>query len=253
MRLKNKVAIVTGGASGIGQATCCLFAEEGAMVVVADIDGEGAEKTAKSIREKGGKAIVIVSDISKEEHAARIAAEATRAFGRIDILVNNAATFVLKGIEAEIDEWRQSVGVNIIGTAMVTKYVLEEMKRTGGGSIVIIGSISSFIAQPNFAVYSATKAALVQMTRNFALDFSQFNVRVNCVCPGVTLTPASYRHMEQAKMTLDEFQSEFGKATMLKRVADPREIAYAILFLASDEASYITGTYLMVDGGYVAL
>lgn len=251
MRVKDKVAIVTGAASGIGQTTAEVLAEEGAKVVVADIDVAGGEATVATIRGKGGTVLFVPADISKEADAKRISDEAVRNFGRIDILVNNAATFVLKGFEASVEDWQRSLGVNVIGTAMVTKYAVEHMKKNGG-AIVILGSISSFVGQPNFYAYSATKAALLQMTRNMAMDMGPHKIRVNCVCPGTILTPASYRHMEKVGMTLEQFNAEEGSKTFLARVGSTREVAYAILFLASDEASFITGASLMVDGGYTA-
>jgi len=251
MRVKDKVAIVTGAASGIGQTTAEVLAEEGAKVVVADIDVAGGEATVATIRGKGGTVLFVPADISKEADAKRISDEAVRNFGRIDILVNNAATFVLKGFEASVEDWQRSLGVNVIGTAMVTKYAVEHMKKNGG-AIVILGSISSFVGQPNFYAYSATKAALLQMTRNMAMDMGPHKIRVNCVCPGTILTPASYRHMEKVGMTLEQFNAEEGAKTFLARVGSTREVAYAILFLASDEASFVTGASLMVDGGYTA-
>jgi len=251
MRLKDKVAIITGSGSGIGQATAVLFAEEGAKVVVADVDLAGGEKTVLEIQQKGGQALFVHADISEEEDAKKIADEAVRVFGRIDILVNNAATFVLKGFEATVEEWQRSLGVNVIGTALCTKHAVEHMKKTGG-AVVILGSISSFVAQPNFFAYSATKAAMLQMARNMAMDLGPYRIRVNCVCPGTILTPASYRHMAKAGLTLEQFNAEEGAKTFLGRIGKPREVAHAILFLASDEASYITGTALMVDGGYTA-
>jgi len=145
------------------------------------------------------------------------------------------------------------LGVNVIGTSLVTRYALEAMKKAGGGSIVNLASISSWVGQPNFITYSATKAAILQMTRNMAMDFAPYHVRVNCVCPGTILTPASYRHMEKTGMTLEQFDAEEGAKTFLKRVGKGREVGYAILFLASEEASFITGTHLMVDGGYTAM
>ncbi len=251
MRVQNKVAIVTGAGSGIGRATAELLAEEGAKVVVADIDPKGGNETVSTIRSKGNAAHFVQADISQEADARKISEEAVKTYGGIDILVNNAATFVLKGFEASADEWRQSLGVNVIGTAMVTKYAIEHMKKKGG-AIVILGSISSFLAQPDFFAYSATKAAMVQLCRNMAMDLGPYKIRVNAVCPGSIITAASYRHMEKVGMTLEEFDAQEGAKTFIGRAGKPREVAAAILFLASDEASYITGSHLMVDGGYSA-
>ncbi|HZT68369.1 MAG TPA: SDR family oxidoreductase [Terriglobia bacterium] len=251
MRVQNKVAIVTGAGSGIGRATAELLAEEGAKVVVADIDPEGGNGTVEAIRAKGNTAHFVQADISKEADARKISDEAVKVYGGIDILVNNAATFVLKGFEATVEEWQYSLGVNVIGTAMVTKYAVEHMKKKGG-SIVILGSISSFLAQPDFFAYSATKAAMVQLCRNMAMDLGPYKIRVNAVCPGSIITAASYRHMEKVGMTLEQFDAQEGAKTFVGRAGKPREVAYAILFLASDEASYITGAHLMVDGGYSA-
>jgi len=251
MRVQNKVAIVTGAGSGIGRATAELLAEEGAKVVVADIDPAGGNETVNAIREKGGAAHFVQADISQEADAKRISDEAVKTYGGIDILVNNAATFVLKGFEASLEEWRHSLGVNVIGTAMVTKYAVEHLKKKGG-AIVILGSISSFLAQPDFFAYSATKAAMLQLARNMAMDLGPHKIRVNAVCPGSIITAASYRHMEKVGMTLEEFDAQEGAKTFVGRAGQPREVASAILFLVSDEASYITGSHLMVDGGYSA-
>ncbi len=252
MRLKDKVAIVTGGGSGIGRATAEALAEEGAKVVVADIDAKGGEESSRTVRERGGACRFVQADISREADAKKIAEETVRAFGRIDILVNNAAAFVLKGFAATVEEWKRSLETNIIGTAMVTRYAVEHMKKNGG-AIVNLGSISSFVAQADFFAYSATKAAILQMTRNMALDLGPSNIRVNCVCPGSILTPASLRHMEKIGVTLEEFNRAEGAKTFLARAGQPREVAHAILFLVSDEASYVTGASLMVDGGYTAM
>lgn len=251
-RLEGKVAIVTGGAAGIGQATSILFAEEGAKVVVADVDEAAGAATVAHIQAQGGRAAFVRTDISQEIDARRASQEAVRTFGQLNILVNNAAAFVLKGLEASVDDWQRSLGVNVVGTALMSKYAAEEMKKAGGGAMVNLGSISSFVAQPSFVTYSATKAALVQMTRNLAMDLAPYNIRVNCVCPGTILTRASSDHMKSIGMTLPEFIAAEGPKHLLNRVGTPREVAYAMLFLVSDEASFITGAHLMVDGGYTA-
>jgi len=253
MRLKDKVAIITGGAAGIGQATAELFAEEGASVAIFDTDQSAGQQTAERIADQGGECIFVRTDISDEASVIKAINETTRRFGSIDILVNNAAAFVLKGLEATTGDWRRVLDVNVVGTALCSRYAAEEMKKAGRGAIVNLGSISSFVAQPGFVTYSSTKAAILQMTRNMALDLGQHGIRANCVCPGTILTRASRDHMEQAGLTLEEFVAEEGPKHILGRIGQPREVAYAILFLASDEASFITGAHLMVDGGYTAL
>jgi len=250
-RLQHKVAIITGAASGIGAATAELCAEEGATVVLLDTDTAG-EDVAGRIRQAGGVARFVQADISREGDVRRAAEVAAATYGRIDVLVNNAATFVFKGLDATPEEWHRSLDVNVVGTALCARYASEVMKQSGGGSIVNLGSISSFIAQPNFMTYNATKAAIVNMTRCMALDLAPHNIRVNCVCPGTIRTAATDRHMAHLGITEAQFIAENAPLHLLNRVGRPREVAYAIVFLASDEASFITAAALMVDGGYLA-
>jgi NAD(P)-dependent dehydrogenase (short-subunit alcohol dehydrogenase family) len=250
-RLAEKVAVVTGGANGIGEATAELFAEEGASVSVVDVDPRG-ESVAHRIREKGGRAIFVSADISQEDDVRRAMARAESEFGRIDVLVNDAAAFVLEGLEASVEAWHRSLDVNVIGTALCARYASEAMKKHRSGAIVNVSSMSAFIAQPHFLAYSATKAALVNMTRCMALDLAPFGIRVNCVCPGTIRTSATERHMAQTGTTEEQFLSENAPLHLLNRVGTPREVACAILFLASDVASFITATPLLVDGGYLA-
>ena len=253
-RLDQNVAIVTGGGSGIGKATCELFAEEGAAVVVAEINPAGGQATAEAINSRGGQARFVQTDVADEESVRNMVGEAIDQFGRIDILVNNAAVFVLKGIEASVEEWRHILETNVMGTALVAKHAVPEIRKAGGGAIVNLGSISSFIAQPNFVTYNATKAAIANMTRCMALDLADDNIRVNAVCPGTVWTPIVERLTadEGLDRAAADAHPDWGGAHMIHRIAEPREIANAILFLASDDASFITAECLMVDGGYTA-
>jgi dihydroanticapsin dehydrogenase len=253
-RLAGKVAVITGAGAGIGRATAELFAEEGAAVVIAERDEATGRDAAEAIKRAGGRALFVRTDVSDEASVERMAAEAVATFGTIHILVNNAAVFVLRGIEATVEEWRQTLDVNVMGPSLVAKHVVPAIRKAGGGAIVNLGSISSFIAQPNFVTYNTTKAAIIGMTRCMAMDLAPDNIRVNAVCPGVVWTQIVE---QQAKaMGLDragaDVHPQWAGAQLIHRCADPREIAYAILFLASDEASFITGAPLMVDAGYTA-
>ena len=253
-RLTDKVALVTGGANGIGRATCLRFAEEGATVVIADVDESAGNQLAAEMNKTGTQALFVPTDVSSEASVQNLVQETAEQFDRIDVLVNNAAVFVLRGIDASVDEWKQVLQVNIVGTALVTRSVVPLMKRSGGGAIVNLGSISSFIAQPEFVTYSSTKAAISSMTRCLAEDLAESHIRVNAVCPGTVWTGIVEELTRQQGLdrSTADAHPDWGGAHMLRRIADPREIANAILFLASDEASFITGENLMVDGGYTA-
>jgi dihydroanticapsin dehydrogenase len=192
--------------------------------------------------------------VADEASVVRMAAEAAHVFGRVNVLVNNAAIFVLKGIDATPEEWRQILDVNVMGPALVAKHVVPLMRKAGGGSIVNIASMSSFIAQPEFVTYNSSKAAVATMTRCMALDLAPDKIRVNAVCPGTVWTQIVQRLTRERGMdrAAADAHPDWGGAHILKRIAEPREIAYAVLFLASEEASFITGSHLMVDGGYTA-
>lgn len=254
MRLKDKVAVITGGGAGIGRATCERFAEEGAAVVVADWNIGTGPETVSRVVAQGGKAHFIATDVSDESSVQNMAAEAVRVFGKVDVLVNNAAVFVLRGIDATPEEWRQILSVNVVGPVLCAKHLVPAMRAAGGGAIINIGSISSFIAQPQFVTYNTTKSAIINMTRCMAMDLADDKIRVNAVCPGAVWTEIVQRITREAGLdrAAADADPSWGGAHLLKRIAEPREIANAILFLASDEASFITGESLRVDGGYTA-
>jgi dihydroanticapsin dehydrogenase len=254
-RLAGKVAVVTGGADGIGKATSELFAAEGCAVVIADVDVAKGQAVARGIAAHGGRALFVETNVADEAQIVRMVAQGVQTFGKIDTLVNNAAIFVLKGIDATIEEWRQILDVNVIGVSLVSKHVVPEIRKAGGGAIVNLGSISSFIAQPQFVTYNATKAAIATMTRCMALDLAPDKIRVNAVCPGTVWTQIVERLTREKGMDRQAADADlaWGGACMLKRIADTSEIAKAILFLASDDASYVTAAHLMVDGGYTAV
>jgi len=250
VRLANKTAIITGVGAGIGQAIALRFAEEGARLLLNDRNQAAGHATLAKVEELGAEAALVAADISQETDARSISQSAVERFGGIDILVNNAADFTQKNVEqAEVADWQKVLGVNVIGTALVSKHAIPHMKARGG-SIVNIASMSAVIAQPDFATYNASKGAILTMTKCMALDLAPFNIRVNSICPGCILTSASYREIERLGLTFEQWRDRAAPLHMLNRLGEPREVANAVLFLASDEASFITATHLMVDGGY---
>jgi len=252
MRLGGKVAIVTGGATGIGEAITRAFVREGASTVIMDIKEHEGMALASELSE-GGRCHFCRGSVSNENDGAAVVQEAESLFGPISVLVNNAARFIFKSYDATIEDWRDSYEINVIGSALMTRAVVGSMKRSGGGTIVNTGSISSFVAQPATMTYNATKAALVEITRCMALDLARFNVRVNCICPGYIVTPALTSYAAQAGVPFEEMEKQLSKQTILNRLGRPSEIANCVVFLSSDEASYVTGTHLMADGGLTSL
>ena len=251
MRFTDKVVIVTGGSSGIGKAAVLEFLKEGASVVIASRGKEKAEETLAALTEFGNQVKFVQTDISDEASVKNMVKETVKAFGKVDVLVNNAASFAAEPADAEVEVWEESCRTNIIGTAVCCRYAIREMEKIGGGAIVNVSSIGGVIAQKNLCTYNTVKAGLISMTRCMALDYAEKNIRVNCVSPGVVITEHQYRFVEKNGMTMEQAKKEWGALHVLGRLGEPREIARPILFLASDDdSSFITGENLLVDGGY---
>ena len=247
MRFKDKVAIVTGAASGIGRATALRFAEEGANVAIPDINEQGANETADSIRQLGRQALAIKTDVSSSEQVRRSIAQTLQAFGQIDIVVNDAGINVRKSPHQFTDEeWRRVLGINLDGVWYYCRYVLDHFLERGRGNIVNIASVGAFQTSHNRVPYMASKGGVVSLTKALALDLADRNIRVNAVAPGCTDTGFA------TGADRDKIFAPCSFLTPMGRWAQPVEIANAVLFLASDEASYITGHILCVDGGMMA-
>jgi NAD(P)-dependent dehydrogenase (short-subunit alcohol dehydrogenase family) len=246
-RLRDKTAIVTGAAHGIGRAIGTLFAEEGARVLLVDVDRQAGEMVADEIQRAGGDAQFCEADVSLPDAVARSVTLAAAASGRIDVLCNNAAHLgdFHAVIESTPEEWQRCLEVSLFGTHQFTKAVLPYMLDRRQGSIVNIVSIQALVGCPTSVAYTTVKAGLLGYTLSAAYDYGPHNVRVNALCPGPIQTRISPKPGEPHY----EWQRS---QTMLGRVGSPREVAYAATFLASDEASYITGAVIPVDGGWTA-
>jgi 3(or 17)beta-hydroxysteroid dehydrogenase len=252
-RVKGKVALITGAASGIGQATASLLAQEGAKVIVSDISVSGGKDTVDEIKNKGGDAIFVKHDVTSEHEWNNIIEKAVGTYGKLDVLVNNAGISPYKSIEdTSLEEWRRVMAVNLEGVFLGTKYAIKAMKKTGGGSIINISSAAGIVGFKNSAHYCASKGAVRTFTKAAALECSKvgydYNIRINSVHPGVIDTPL--------KRSLDKFHTstevDIENIIPIGRMGQPIDIAYVVLFLASDDSEYATGAEFVIDGGWLA-
>lgn len=252
MRLKDKVAIITGGGSGFGEVTGRLFAQEGAAVLLADIDGGAARTVAASINAEGGQAGWVQTDVTSANSAEAMARAALDQFGRVDILFNNAGIEGFGSVVTTDDAvWERIFAVHVRGAYLCSKYTLPIMIEGGRGGVVVnVSSVSGLVGIRNMAAYSAAKGAIISLTRSMAADFAQYSIRVNCVAPGTAMTPMGLRLVEND--TPEQLAQRMSRYP-LNRFGRPEEIAQAVLFLASDDSSYATGTCLVVDGGLTSV
>jgi NAD(P)-dependent dehydrogenase (short-subunit alcohol dehydrogenase family) len=250
-RLKGKVAIVTGAASGIGEATAVLFAEEGASVVAADRDESKGEQIVQRIRDSGGQAMFVPTDVSSPEQVQAMIAAAVDSYGGLDVIFNNA------GIEGEmnkptaectLDNWHRVIEINLTGVFLGMKYAIPEMLKTGGGSIINNASVAGLVGFAGIPAYCASKGGVVQLTKCAAMEYATENIRVNAICPGVIWTPM----VERATGGTAEGEAAFKALEPVGRFGTAEEIARMALFLACDESTFCTGAPFIVDGGFVA-
>ncbi len=249
-RFNDKVAIVTGGASGIGAAVVREFASEGASVAIFDINVQGGQSYAAELNAAGHRASFNNVDVSDASAVAQAVSAVAAAYGKINYLVNCAVSFTAKGLDVTTPEWERSLGVNVRGTSNMVQACYPHMKAAGGGAVVNIASISGHIAQPNRWTYNATKGAIITMTKCQALDLAPDNIRVNVVSPGWIWTPEVDKAANNDRA---KWEPIWGRYHMLRRLGQPPEVAHAVLFLCSDAASFITAAELPVDGGYLGL
>ena len=250
--LKSKVALITGGASGIGRATAILFAQEGAAVAIADIDAKLGQSAVTEIESAGGKAIFIPCNVTDADDCRAAVEKTVATFGGLHILFNNAGIIRRADvINTTEDEWDRVMAVNVKSVFLMSKYTIPYMEKAGCGSIINTSSDWGLRGGGNAVSYCASKGAVTNMTRAMAIDHGKHNIRVNAICPGDTDTPMLRNEARQLGQAEESFMAEAANRP-LKRYAQPLEIAQAALYLASDAASYVTGTALVIDGGGLA-
>jgi len=251
-RVESKACIVTGAGSGIGAATAVRLAEEGGRVVCADLNGDSAKQTADSIVAAGGTAVSFKVDVADSAQCDALIAECVKQFGTVDVVVNSAGVN-LPGVFHEVPNSiiDKTLDVNVKGTMYTSRAAIPHMLKQGSGSIVNISSVNGLVSEPFLAVYSASKGAVVMLTRGIALDYAKQGIRCNAICPGWVDTPINYAHAELLG-GIQKVYAEIGNFQPIGRPGESREIAHLALFLASDESSFITGSIISADGGMTA-
>jgi NAD(P)-dependent dehydrogenase (short-subunit alcohol dehydrogenase family) len=250
-RLSGKVALITGAGMGIGREASLLFAEHGARVVVADINHQATDETVALVRAAGGAAIAVSGDVALEADVKRLVEEGIQAFKALHILYNNAGVLWKDRdrsvLETDDTHWERVIAINLKSVFWVTKYGIPHLQRAGGGSIIMVGSVSALAGFTRAQdAYTAAKGGLISLNKSLAIQFAKDNIRSNIIHPGIVDTPL------QAPYLTEALRKEFESGIPLGRIAHPREIASVALFLASDESSYMTGAELVVDGGFMA-
>ncbi|HBD12472.1 MAG TPA: cyclopentanol dehydrogenase [Porticoccaceae bacterium] len=247
-RVQDKVCLVTGGGLGMGREHALLLAEEGGRIVLTDIDEAAGQKTVEDVNAAGGEAVFIKQDVAAEAEWKTVVATAVEHFGKVDVLVNNAGVLRLKTIqETTAEDWDFINDINTKGLFFGVKHILPAMEKAGGGSIINISSIYGIAGAPSAAAYQASKGAVRVFTKSAAVEYAAFNIRVNSVHPGVIATAMTADVIADDEAT----QALLGSA-IIRRPAQPKEVSWGVLFLASDESSYMTGSELVIDGGYTA-
>ncbi|MEX2671096.1 MAG: glucose 1-dehydrogenase [Phycisphaeraceae bacterium] len=253
-RLEGKVAIVTGGSLGIGRATCELLAREGASVAVTDINDDEGQAVVKRIANAGGKAAFYHLDVGDEDEVQSVFQAVREQFGAVDVLVNNAG---IAGVnrptdEVTLEQWQELFRINVTGVFLCTKHVISYMREAGGGSIINLSSIYGIISAPDLPPYHASKGAVRSMSKTDALLYAPDKIRVNSVHPGFIWTPLVAKLAEQSEQGVDAYRKDLDQLHPIGHVGEPDDIAYGIAYLASDESRFVTGSELVIDGGYTA-
>jgi NAD(P)-dependent dehydrogenase (short-subunit alcohol dehydrogenase family) len=251
-KLAGRAGLLTGMASGIGRAGAELFARAGAAIVAMDVDAAAGEKTVAGITQNGGTAVFHHGDAADAGDVRAAVARAVQTFGHLDLVWANAGVNVFKNIvDTTEDEWDRLIDVNLKGCFLAAKYAIPELIRAGGGTVLFTGSVNSFVGDPGAPAYCASKGGILMLARAVALEYADHHIRVNCLCPGSTDTPfqeAALRAIPESDY--DDLVRQEHAAIPLGRYATPAEVAKAALFLSSDDSSFVTGSALMVDGGY---